>query len=218
MRISKRDTMLLYILAGLMLFLLSYVFIVSSFQQKTDEVMETVYELRPEVASLEEKFLNITTYENETKRLRTAVNDELKAFPTDIKEEDMLSYLISLEGQNGITIESVTFDYPYLLGEFNGVVFENGVDNETTLGTYRAGAVMTAYGDYSNLKDVIDFINKSPEMTELDSVAAAYNSERNTLAISVQLSKLYVTWDGAKYVPKSVPAVDMGVADLFGTN
>ena len=40
---------------------------------------------------------------------------------------------------------------------------------------------------------------------------------RGKLAGIFELSKYFISFDGAEYVPERVPVVDIGLKDLFGT-
>ena len=217
MKIAKRDLKLLLVLAGLLVFLLLYMLVFNPLQTKIDEVEAQNAQLSAQVEELEAKYLRMGEYEEGIKASRENVKEFLKSFPGDVKEEDILSYLLTMEARQGIRMESVTFNPPELVQEFNMMTQQDGQDVAVPAGAYRASTVMTGSLNYPQTKNVIKYFYDSDKQTTLENATLTYNAESGLLTGTFQLAKYFVNWDGAEYVPERVPVVDIGLKDLFGT-
>ena len=217
MKIAKRDLKLLLILAGLLVFLLMYMLVFNPMQTKINDVKAENAQLSAQVDDLEAKYLRMAEYEEGIQTSRAYVKETLKRFPGNVKEEDILSYLLTMEARQGIRMESVTFIKPELVQQFNLMTQVDGQDVAVTAGAYRANTVMTGALNYPQAKNVINYLYGSDKQTTLESVTLTYNAETGKLTGSFELSKYFINWDGAEYVPERVPVVDIGLKDLFGT-
>ncbi len=217
MKIAKRDVKLLLILAGLLVFLLLYMLVFNPVQDRIAEVEAKNTELSAQVQDLEAKYLRMGEYEEGIKASRENVKEALKGLPADVKEEDILSYLLTMEAREDIRMESVTFNPPELVQEFDMMIQKDGQDVAVPAGAYRASTVMTGSLTYPQAKNVIDYFYESAKQTSLENTTLTYNAESGKLTGTFQLAKYFVNWDGAEYVPERVPVVDIGLSDLFGT-
>lgn len=217
MRIAKRDLKLLLILAGLVIFLLLYMLVFNNFQARTDTVKAKIAQLEPQVQELEGHYLRLAEYESGIEDGRKNVNELLKSFPADVKEEDVLSYLLTMEAHEDIRMESVTFNTPELVQEFSAALEKDGADALVTTDIYRSSTVMSGSMTYPQAKNIINYFYDSPKMTHLENATLTYNAETGKLTGTFQLAKYFVTWDGAEYKPERVPSTSLGLHDLFGT-
>ena len=217
MKIAKRDLKLLLILAGLLVFLLMYLLVFNPLQTKISDVKAENAQLSAQVEDLEAKYLRMAEYEDGIKASREFVRETLKSFPGDVKEEDILSYLLTMEARQGIRMESVTFIKPELVQQLNMMTQVDGQDVAVPANAYRATTVMTGTLNYPQAKNVINYLYDSDKQTTLERVTLTYNSETGKLAGTFELSKYLINFDGAEYVPERVPVVDLGLKDLFGT-
>ncbi|MDD3347406.1 hypothetical protein [Oscillibacter sp.] len=217
MKISRNDLKMLLVLAGLVVFLALYFGIFLPFQEKTETVNAAISQLEPQLAELEDYNRDLATYEQGVKDYRRTIKNELAFYPADVKDEDFLVYLLDMEKKIGFTMESVTFDAPGMLLQFPCVVEQDGADEIADLTAYRIGAVMTGQLSYPQLKQCIRYLYESPTRTALDTVSVSYNAETGLLSGSFNISKYYLTWDSAKYMPAALPGSGKGVSDLFGT-
>ena len=217
MKIAKRDLKLLLILAGLLVFLLMYLLVFNPLQTKISDVKAENAQLSAQVEDLEAKYLRMAEYEDGIKASREYVKETLKSFPGDVKEEDILSYLLTMEARQGIRMESVTFIKPELVQQLNMMTQVDGQDVAVPANAYRATTVMTGTLNYPQAKNVINYLYDSDKQTTLERVTLTYNAETGKLAGTFELSKYLINFDGAEYVPERVPVVDLGLKDLFGT-
>ena len=217
MKIAKRDLKLLLILGGLLVFLLLYMLVFNPLQSKISAVKAENAQLSARVEDLEAKYLRMAEYEEGIKTSSETVKEILKNLPGDVKEEDILSYLLTMESRQGIRMESVTFNDPELVQQFKMMTQVDGQDVAVPAGAYRASTVMTGSLNYPQAKNVINYFYKSDKQTTLENATLTYNAQSGKLTGTFQLAKYFVNFDGAEYVPERVPVVDMGLQDLFGT-
>lgn len=217
MKIAKRDLKLLLILAGLLVFLLLYMLVFNPLQTKISDVKAENAQLSAQVEDLEAKYLRMAEYEEGIKASREYVKETLKSFPGDVKEEDILSYLLTMESRQGIRMQSVTFNDPVLVQQFDLMDQVDGQDVAIPAGAYRASTVMTGTMNYPQAKNVINYFYNSDKQTTLETATLTYNAESGKLTGTFELAKYFISFDGADYVPERVPVVDIGLKDLFGT-
>lgn len=217
MKIAKRDQKLLLVLAGLLAFLLLYMLVYNPLQARTEELEAKNAKLSTQVEDLEAKYLRMAEFEAGIMNGRENVKNAMKNYPADVKEEDVLSYLLTMEARQGIRMESVTFNAPQLLQQFNMMVMKDGKDTAIPASAYRTSTVMTGTLTYPQTKNIINYLYDSDKQTSLESTTLTYNAETGKLTGTFRLAKYFVNWDGAEYVGEPVPVVDLGVSDLFGT-
>ena len=217
MKLSKKDAQLLIILGGLLVFLALYMLVFNHFQTKSDEVAQNIATLEPQLQELESEYANLATYQNGIEQYRSTVADKLNAYPADIKEEDLISYLMTMEARTGINLDSITFSGSTMLNEFPGVVQQDGKDVSTTMDAYSVGTVVTGQMNYSQMKRVIDYLYSSPTQTSLNAISVSYNAETGGLTSSMDISRYYVSYPEASYVPEPLKDTPLGTSDPFNT-
>lgn len=218
MKISKRDAELLLALAGLVVFLLLYLFVFNTFQTRTDTVQQEITTLQPQLQQLEDIYANLATYQSGIEKYRGTTADKLEKFPADIKEEDFMSYLLTLQAREGVDLQSISFSGSTLLSEFPGVIQKDGADTKTTMDAYSTDAVVTCQLTYPQLKSVISYLYAGKTQTSLNSVAVSFNAETGGLTGTFDIARYYVNYPGAVYTPEPLPEVPLGVTDPFGTS
>lgn len=217
MKVSKRDTELLLVLAGLLVFLALYLFVFNIFQTKTDTVNQNIATLQPQLDELEQEYLDLAKYEQGIKDYRASVAEKLGAYPADIKEEDLMSFLLNLQATEGIKLDSVSFNGAAKLSSFPGVFAQGDKDVRTTMDAYSTSVLASGRLNYPQLKRVIDSLYAASTQTSLNSVAVSFNAETGGLTANLDISRYYVSYPEAAYAPEPLPGTSLGVADLFGT-
>ena len=217
MKLAKRDLKLLRILAGLVIFLLLYLLVFNPAQTRLQEIEARSSQLTAQVQELETQYLHMADYEAGIDAGRKNVRELLESFPGDVKEEDILSYLLTMEAKEGIHMESVTFNPPEIVQSFPAVLEQSGQDVAAEVEACRASPVMTGTLPYPQAKNVIDYFYASPRQTTLENATLTYNAESGQLTGTFQLAKYFIRWDGAEFIPERVPVVVIGLGVLFGT-
>lgn len=236
-KISPKELNLLLILGGVLIFVVLYTYLFTPMQTKTADMKQDIANLEQKIKELEVHSAYAAKYKEKTEEYRNNINEKLAVYPADIKEEDMVAYLLKMENATGIDISSVAFAPAEELTSFQGVVSQTveidvGSEEEseeleklrqqsqkevaTDMKVFRTGATVSAEMSYDYLKDTIKYIYRSAAQTTLDSVSVSYSSETNKLNGSLNISRYYITYPEAVYTPEELPPVSIGVNQLFG--
>ena len=216
MKISNKDAKLLYVVGGLLLFGIAYVYGFQPLQEKNAKLLSEIENLEKECDKLEIYYKNIDTYEAKIEEYREAVKQDLALFPADIKEEDIVVYLLNLQEANEIDLMSIEFEEPIDIVNFYGMMDVEGVDQTTRMNGQKIGTVATAELTYKELKDVLQYIYDTQTQTTLEKVTVVYDEENDTLNGSLNFARYILNYEEAEYVPEILPDVAIGQEDLFG--
>ena len=213
--LPQRTKNIVFLILGLAIFILAYYFGYQPMVEKTAEIQTQVDAQAAYVSELKGYYDNMNFYEKNIEESKDTINADLMRLPRDIKDEDFLMYIKVMNEELGGYLQSVNFDEVSFISEFSCVADDKTVTAESM----RAGASFTSYMTYAQLKDMLDYIyEKTTQITFVDSVSVTYYSENALLESNVDLSKYYITYDGAEYVPVPVPDVELRVSDPFHTS
>ena len=237
-KISPKELILLLILGGVLIFVILYTYVFTPLGNEVADMKQDIASMEQEIKELEVHSVYATKYQEKTEAYRKNIEEKLSVYPADIKEEDMVAYLLKMEDATGIEISSIAFAQSQELTSFQGIVNQTveinvGSEEEseeleklrqqsqnkevtTDMKVFRTGATISAELSYDYLKDTIKYIYRSPAQATLDSVSVSYNSETNKLNGTLNISRYYITYPEAVYTPEELPAVSIGVDQLFG--
>ncbi len=212
--LPTRTKNIILLIIGIFIFILSYTMGFQKIQEKTAAVQAEVDSQASYVTILKDYFNNIQSYQNGIAADKEAINLNLSHLPKGIKTEDFLMYIKNMNENLGCSLESVRFEDDSFIGEFSCVVDEKNV----TAQSMHSGAQFTNYLTYAQAKNLLKYVyEETPEITFVDSVSLTYDAEIALLQGEFALSKFYITYEDAQYVPVPVPDVSLGVGDPFGT-
>ena len=214
MQITTKDKKLILMVGGLALFLIVYFYIFRPMQDKTFQMQSEIERLERECRELEIQNTNMEAYEEQIIEYRAAIADAMKLFPVDVKEEDVMSYLLKLQDKNEIELMSVAFNEPLTVVNFDGVMSADGEDKMVHMIGQQVSTTATAELTYAKLKDVLNYIYETQTQTTLESVTVVYDSKKELLNGSFDFSRYTLNYDEAEYKPEKLPEVDLGKEDL----
>lgn len=218
MKISNKDAKLLYIVGGLLLFVVVYMYVFTPLQEKSAQMKTEIESLEKECRELEIQYTSMDAYEAEIEEFRKSVSEDLKAFPADVKEEDIVAYLLNLEETNDIELMSIAINEPLQLANFVAVVNTEGVDKNVQMTAKQIGTTAMAELSYGKLKSVLKYIYDTQTVTTLEKVTVVYDSEKKLLDGVFDFSRYALSYEDAVYTPEKLPNVTIGQSDLFGAN
>ncbi len=205
---------LIFVILGIAIFLCSYMLGYQKFQEKTAALNEEIGTQSAYVTKLKDYYNNIQTYEKGIADSKQAINENISHLPFDIKSEDFLLYVKTMNEDLNADFKSITFEPDTLIGEFGCTINDKNV-NCTAM---RSGVSFTSSMTYAQFKDMLQYIyNETNQITFVDTVSLNYDSENARLETNVQLSKFYITYEGAEYVPVPVADIPQGSQDPFNT-
>lgn len=218
MKLSKRDTNLLLVLVGLIVFLGAYLGIANRYNARAEELQVQIAELAPRLEELRAHSANLPVYEAGIEQSIANVEAELSRYPTDVRTEDLLMYAIELRDQVGLGIDSVSFLPMEVVSRFQ-IVRENaqGEDEFVPMAAMKTGFSTSCDMNYQQLKALINYLYATEYCTTLERLTVVYNSETGGLAGSADIAKYFVSSKDYQYVPTEVPDVALGTDDPFKT-
>ena len=217
MNISKRDQKLLLILLGLAIFLVSYLFVSTAFNNKADAVQAEIDTLSPRLEELRGYYANLAQYQQEVDKIEQSVNDTLAKYPADVRSEDIVMYAVELSDKIGISVENISIDTPEVFSQFSIPEKTNEGYEIVPMAALRVRFVLNCGLNYEQLKSLMNYVYNNSQRTALDSVSVSYNTETGKLLGSVTLNKYFVVASDYIYKATSIPPVEKGVLDPFGT-
>ena len=218
MQVSTKDKKLILMISGLALFLIVYMYVFTPMQNKTAQMQSEIERLERECRELEIQNTNMQVYEEQIVEYRAAIAEMVKSFPVDVKEEDVLVYLLNLQEANEIELFSIAFNEPVNVVNFDGVMEVEGADKAVHMLGEQHSTTATAELTYAKLKAVLNYIYNTKTQTTLESVTVVYDSKNDVLNGSFDFSRYTLNYDEAEYKPEKLPEVEIGQEDLFGDN
>ncbi len=215
MEFTTRDKKILLMVGGLGLFLIAYLYVFMPLQDTTSQMQSQIETLERECRELEIQNANMQVYEEKIVEYRAAVTEAMKQFPVDVKEEDVMSYLLKLQEKNEIELLSIAFNEPVTLMSFNGIYDKYDTDTAVHMVGQQVSTTATAEFTYAKLKEVLNYIYETKTQTTLESVTVVYDSKNQVLNGELNFSRYTLNYDEAEYTPESLPKVDLGKEDLF---
>lgn len=215
MQVTTRDKKLILMIGGLALFLIVYMYVFTPLQNATSQMQNEIERLERECRELEIQNTNMQVYEEQIVEYRAAIAEALTLFPVDVKEEDVMSYLLKLQDKNEIELLSVAFNEPVNVVNFDGVMDVEGADKPVHMVGQQISTTATAELTYAKLKDVLNYIYETKTQTTLESVTVVYDSKNEVLNGALDFSRYTLSYDEAEYKPEKLPEVDLGKEDLF---
>lgn len=217
MTISKRDAKLLLILLGIVILLVGYLAFYSKYNDRTDELNAEIKELQTTVQELQVHYNNLDTYYAGMEAAETVIDAELEKYPSAVRYEDQVMYAIGLQKTVGMDVTSIAFSNPAVVSSFQRLSRNGDGVDAAAVTAYEYASTMTCNLTYAQLKGLISYVDKTALRTSLDNVSISFDAETGELTGSAVINQ-YCVGDGTEpYVPTAVPAVPLGVDDLFGT-
>ena len=217
MNISKRDQKLLLILFGLVVFLLSYLWISKSFNSKQDAVQSQINDLSPQLEELRGYYANFATYQNEIDRIESGVTADLSKYPSDVRSEDIVMYANELQEKIGISIDSITLAAPEVVALFSVPQKTDTSYELIPVAAMRAGFEITCKFDYAQMKKLIAYVYNDSKHTTIESISVSYDAENGTLTGTVSMEKYFVSNSNYTYQQTEIPSFEQGTTNPFGT-
>lgn len=217
MSISKRDQRLLFVLLGIAVFLVLYLLVYKSYNDKKADVQTQIDSLMPRLTELQGYNANLSSYQDGISKIENSVSTELSKFPSDVRSEDMIMYANELEDKLDISVQKIDIVPPELISQFN--IPKQTSDGYTLvpIAALRTGIDIDCTLDYNQLKKLINYIYATKQRTTLKSVNVSFNAETGGLVGTVSIEKYFVSSADYTYQKTDIPSVKKGTSDLFGT-
>lgn len=218
MNISKRDLKLILILLSILIFVIAYFAVYSSFNTKAEAVQAEIKTLQPSLAELENHYNNLGAYEQTIETDTRVIADELARYPNAVRSEDLIMYAVNLEDEVGLSVQTAAFSGPQPVMALKGMVDDgNGVVTAMPLMAYRNAMSISATLTYQQLKSMIDYVNYTKNTAKLNTVNVSFNAETGELLGTMILDRYFITGSDTTYHETEVPFTGLGTDNIFGT-
>ncbi len=217
MLISKRDIKLLIVLGGIVLFVVLYFGVNGYIDSLIQETETDIDMLAPELMELENHEANLAEYRETTENAKAYANEQLEFYPAMIKNEDYLVWLLDWEGDIGLDMETVTLHSPSEMVSFLSHVIIDGQDTVAQATAYSMKSNISGIISYNQFKSSLDYIYGFHDRTSVENANLNYDSGTGELTFDMTLTKYYLYYDGAQYIPSEMPNVPQGLDILFGS-
>ena len=226
MKISKN---LSYILMGLsvLVLLLSYLFVFTKLQEKTDVLNNENVALQADVNVLLELQLKHEERQELKKQYELENQEILVHFPEEIKIEDIIMYVVNLEMTNQFKVVDLALpdfaktDLTTYDANGNAISTEQ-VSTETVSGN-SVGQYVLGYAEskssflstYKSIKDVVKYILDDENQKSIQTLTVNYDEATGNVKGEIDYYSYYVNGSGKEYIPPTVSGVAAGTTNMF---
>ena len=210
MQLSKRDKGLLLGLAGVLLVAAVYFLVFSPLGEKKEAAKAELSTLEAREAELVKLEADMEFYKQEIVRLDSEQQVLVARFPADIKEESEIMYAVELEDE--IDVKFSTLNYGT-----ESIIFGSAEATDGSLKGYCLPMAANYNASYEGLKETIIHTNAHGNRMVIDQLTAAYDAATGKLTGNMTFNMYYVEGTSNVYSEPYVPAMGMGVANIFGT-
>ena len=213
-KLTLQNLNLVLSIVGILILLLAYFLGYKPLTEKNDEVTAELSKQTEYLEVLDGYADNATFYKEETENSKSSIISMLSRLPVQYKTEDMVLYLKRFHDNMSLDLSGITFTGEKEIGKFTTVI--DGSSREVT--GYVSGASYSLQMNYNQLKNYLNAIyDTNNSITFINSLNVVYANDKALLNVSVNMSKYYISYDGAQYTPEATPGVDIGTNDPYGT-
>lgn len=208
MRISNRDKGLLLGFLGVLIAVACYWFVYDPATLRHQELEAELAKLKAHEAELQELVDNYDFYEEQIVVLTQRRDELVERFPAEVKPENEIMYAVELEDLLEVQFSALNYGAPIEIVP---------ATNNAGLYAYNTPLVGNYTATYQGLKDIILHTAEQNDRMVVDSVTAAYDGITGNLIGNVTINMYAVSGTEKIYQAPYVPAMNMGIDNIFGT-
>ena len=208
MKLSKRDIGLLLGLLGLVIAVASYALVFNPMKLKNQELETELTTLKDKEAKLTELVDDFDYYKEQIEVCKEKSAEIETRFPSDVKPENEIMYAVELEDELEIEFSTLNYGTPLEIIT-DGQKADRFAYCTSLSANYRA--------TYRGLKDVILYTADQADRMVVDTVTASYDGTTGNLVGSITINMYTVTGTERVYEKPYVPAMNVGIDNIFGT-
>lgn len=231
--LSMKEKRLLLILGAFVILFLAYQFGFVVLTNKASENNEQISGLQDRVAQLELMEVNKPMYTKGIKENDEKLSEIYSKFVNDTTAENNILFVKEIEDKTGVEVSEIDLYEKAVISnqptDASTITEDGSADDSnasTTQNTDQSQFVQSGFNymvkfnfkaSYSELKDMINYINAYPYFRTIDDVSVVFDSETGELMGELTLN-IYTLVDATN--PYEVPVsgvYDIGVDNVFGT-
>ena len=242
MKMSKKDQNLLLFLAGALVIVVVWFFVVSPMRQKTESLRMENSSLKGTAELYQSINMNKDEYEKSILVLEDKRDNILDDYPSNMLTTDKIMYLTNLENfyVEDVAVAGMAFD---VVEEVVPEVSEEEQANQATQTTtdeegnvteaastteeenaenqglhlYKVPVNYNFRATYTGSKDMIEYLFDNGYRKSIRNMNLAYDTETGQLAGDMDVDFYYILGTDKLYDPISIPPVRKGVPNVFHT-
>ena len=208
MKLSKRDIGILLGLLGIILAVASYALVFNPMKLENETLKTELAALKDKEAKLVDLENNFDYYQEQIDVCKEKSAEIEARFPAEVKPENEIMYAVELE--DGLEVEFSTLNY--------GTPLEIVTDGEKAERYAYCTSLSANYrATYKGLKDVILYTADQADRMVVDTVTASFDGTTGNLVGSMTINMYTVAGTERMYEKPYVPAMNMGIENIFGT-
>lgn len=233
MKMSKRDSMLVIALMGVLLFLLVFFYLYKPLKAKTEVLQSECVGLQETVTLYEQYDANKEVYLQETEKYLAETKEIQEHFLADISREDQIMVVTNLERQIS---DKMRVDYMNM-SDASEVIYQTQetdlanpaetTTNDTVPQIEENNSVSTGirmfmqpieFGcniTYEGFKLLIANIFATPERKSIQSVNLSFDSETGNIRATMQMNQYFMTGTENVYQQITIPNSRIGTNNIF---
>lgn len=216
-KIFNKQTFAIISVVGVLAVVLAYVFVYLQFTDKTSALEKSNRELLETVTQLEEYAANRAQYEQDIEDYTVAINEILKQYPADVREEDIVMLAVQMQQENEIVYNNIRMDKMENVYTVNKNAVEpagiEGLDKDILFEQKAASYSNTT--DYGNLKGCIEQIFSSDNRIAINEIIYTKNKETGELEGNIDLKFYCAKGTDKEYVLPDIAEYISGTSDFF---
>ena len=217
----KKKTTIKYVLmlSGLIIFLAGYFLVYMDYSNKTDLLTAEIQTLGDRVDVLEGYDTNIGDYEAGIDGNKAQIGETLSNYYSFETPEDFIMMAKAMEDDIGVTISSLSFEEAGLISDITAV--EDMEDYTApviphTLSAYGITGSLDGTMSYSQMKEILSYIQKQDDATSLNAIDLSYDGTTGNIMGSLIINKYYILGRDIEEHKPNVPYTDIGKDVLIG--
>ncbi|MDD6798544.1 MAG: hypothetical protein PUE71_09685 [Clostridia bacterium] len=220
--ISDRDKKLLMVLLAVVIVIAAYMLGYQKFAEKTLLYQNESAKLHTVQKDLIEKTQNRAKYEADTAEFKKIYNSVFANYSSSINQDDSLEFLNKVEKITGAWIKGVTFSEATNIYTFGQVRSSNPSANGTSVYKsdykgYKTTLTISYEAEYSQWKQMINYINNYFSKNAIESMSMSYNVEDGTVTGTISIATYAVVGGDRKHVSPSF-ALPVGTDNIFNSS
>lgn len=212
-KIEPKQIRLLLALAIVAILLCSYQFGYVRMNDKTLELEEEIDTLQQRYSDLNSQLALESIYDEKIKGWNEEMIAIMDQYGPANTPEKSTSFIIDLCKKTGVQIPNVSFsaDEPIFTSNLVPSV------NNTGIYAYRNTLSITYQATYQALKDMMSYIQRSPERRNVASLSATFDPSTGNLSGLIVINQYAMTGTGKVYEEPDLGDIPLGVDSIFGT-
>ena len=218
--VSEKDKKLLLILAAVLIVVGAYYFGYQKFSAMTTQYQTEAAKLRTQQRDLQEKQQNRDRYVAQTTEYKNQYQAVFASYDSGTTQDGTLDFLSRVERITGSWIKSTTFADTTNIYTFGNVTSSNPISQgnkvyATDMQGFKTTITLTYEASYSELLELIRYINEYYSKNTIDSISMSYNADTDTVTGNMTVSMYAVTGTDRNFLAPifSLPTGTMNIFD-----